>query len=66
MTECSGYVKNEIHPFANASVGSQPDGIIPCGGLVLRPMVAAVTDQFPPPHVSLVLRHLDGEELAAY
>ena len=61
MTGCLGCVTNETHCFANVSVGSQPAGIIPCGALGRRSIVAVLTDQFAPPHVSFGLRHQRDE-----
>jgi hypothetical protein len=60
VTGCSGCVTNETHCFANVSVGSRPAGIIPCGVLGRRSIVAVSTDQFAPPHVSVGLRHQEG------
>jgi hypothetical protein len=46
MTGCSGCVTKETNCFANLSVGSQPVGIIPCGGFGHRTNVAVLIDQF--------------------
>src|SRR5262245_29492651 len=60
VTGCSTCVMKEAQCLANASVGSQPAGIMPLGETGLAPIVAALTYQFAPPHVSRVLRHQDG------
>ena len=57
---CAGAETNVRQEVANARVGSQPADIIPPGGSERRPVVAIVTDQFVPPHVSFVLWHEGG------
>jgi hypothetical protein len=54
MIGWSDCVTNDSHCFAKPRVGSQPAGIISRGGLGRGSMVAALTDQFSPPHASFV------------